>query len=73
MPLTFLGVEKVLMTYFMFVLLSPQSNEREQFQRKEGLSIDFQASCSIAAIKYIFKTSLKSVDSNLVSLYSNAV
>ena len=24
------------MTYFMFVLLRPRSNERKQFQRKEG-------------------------------------
>ena len=34
---------KVLMTYFTFVLLRPWSNVREQFQRKEGHSIDFHA------------------------------
>ena len=44
MPLTCLDVEsKVVMTYFVFVLLRPQGNEREQFQRKEGRSIDFHA------------------------------
>ena len=44
MPLTFLDFKnKVLMTYFMFVLLRYRSNEREQFQRKEGRSIDFHA------------------------------
>ena len=32
---------KVVMTYFMFVLLRPRRNDREQFQRKEGLFIDF--------------------------------
>jgi hypothetical protein len=37
MPLTFLDVKK----YFMFVLLRPRRNDREQFQRKEGHSVDF--------------------------------
>ena len=41
MPLTFL--DDIVMTYFMFVLLRPRSNFREQFQRKEGRSIDFHA------------------------------
>jgi len=31
---------KVVMTYFMFVLLRPRRNDREQFQRKEGRSAD---------------------------------
>ena len=31
------------MTYFMFVLLSPCRNDREQFERKEGRFVDFQA------------------------------
>ena len=44
MPLTFLDVGcKVVITYFMFVLPRPRSNEREQFQTKEGRSIDFHA------------------------------
>jgi hypothetical protein len=34
---------KVVMTVFMFVLLRPLRNDREQFQRKEGRSIDFHA------------------------------
>ena len=34
---------KLVMTYFMFVLLRPRRNDREQFQRKEGCFIDFQA------------------------------
>ena len=31
------------MTYFMFVLLRPHTNDKEQFQRKEGRFVDFQA------------------------------
>ena len=31
------------MTYFMFVHLRPRRNDREQFQRKEGCSVDFHA------------------------------
>jgi hypothetical protein len=34
---------KVVMTYSMFVLLRPRRNDREQFQRKEGFSVDFHA------------------------------
>ena len=34
---------KLVMTYFMFVLLRPCRNDREQFQRKERHSVDFQA------------------------------
>ena len=34
---------KVVMTYFMFVLLRPCRNDREQCQRKEGRSDDFHA------------------------------
>ena len=34
---------KLVMTYFMFVLLRPRRNDREQFQRKEGRFFDFQA------------------------------
>ena len=29
------------MTYFMFVLLRPRRNDREQFQKKEGRFVDF--------------------------------
>ena len=29
------------MTYFMFVLLRPRRNDKEQFQRKEGRFVDF--------------------------------
>jgi hypothetical protein len=37
MPLIFWMLKsKVVMTYFMFVLLRPRRNDREQFQRKEG-------------------------------------
>ena len=31
------------MNYFMFVLLRPRRNDREQFQRKEGCSVDLHA------------------------------
>ena len=44
MPLTYWMLKsKVIMIYFMFVLLRPRSNEREQFKRKEGHFIDFHA------------------------------
>ena len=42
-PVFWMLKSTVVMTYFMFVLLRPRSNEREQFQRKEGRSIDFHA------------------------------
>ena len=43
MPLNFFWMlkSKVVMTYFMFVLLRPCRNERELFQRKQGHSVDF--------------------------------
>ena len=41
----------VVMTYFMFVLLRPHRNDREQFQRKEGRSVDFHE-----ILKYIVAT-----------------
>ena len=41
MPFWILSI--VVMNYFMFVLLRPRRNDREQFQRKECHSIDFQA------------------------------
>ena len=33
---------KLVMTYFMFVLLRPRRNDREQFQRKEGCFMIFK-------------------------------
>ena len=44
MPPTFWMLKiKVVLTYFMFVLLRPCRNAREQFQSKEGHSVDFHA------------------------------
>ena len=40
---------KVVITYFMFVLLRPRRNDREQFQRKEGPSIDFSRNSEVEA------------------------
>jgi hypothetical protein len=34
---------KLVMTYFLFVLLKPRRNARKQFQRKEGRFVDFHA------------------------------
>jgi hypothetical protein len=33
---------KLVMNYFMFVLLGPCGNDREQFKKKEGRFVDFQ-------------------------------
>ena len=44
MALPFLDAKsKLFMAYFMFVLLRPRRNDNDQFQRKEGRFIDFQA------------------------------
>ena len=41
MPLILMLKSKLVMTYSMFVLLRPQSNEKEKFQRTDCHSIDF--------------------------------
>ena len=69
---------KVVMTYFMFVLLRPRRDDREQFQIKEGRSVDFHAilmkkpleqACSGGSTRRLVRKYVYRMDVLLLSLH----